>query len=145
MRQVLAVRAATSRSEELLDEFLERVSSLHSDTISHIESMTITLLVDANENLVITVKNDAIVGQLVHETLDLSDTEIRSVVVSLGAEPVDLFLSFQEIGIENSARLEVFRPRRAMRCRECGKHSYTGGGFCANPLCSRNTKKHKHI
>jgi len=99
---------------EILAEDLERVASSHSDTgSSQVESLTITLLPADAESITITVQSNQIVQDIIKEALNFSAAQIRSMVVSLGGEAVDMTMRFDENGIEDGARLEVSLPREA--------------------------------
>ena len=99
---------------EVLAEDLERIASSHSDAASSRgESMTIMLLPDDEESITITVQSKQIIQDVIQEALKLSAAQIRSVMVSLGGEAVEMTICFEENGIEDGARLEVSLPRKA--------------------------------
>ena len=99
---------------EVLAEDLERIASSHSDAASaRGEIITITLLPDDAESITITVQSNHIVQDIIQEALKLSAAQIRSVMVSLGGEAVEMTMCFEENGIEDGARLEVSLPRKA--------------------------------
>ena len=106
--------SGSSNMREVLAEDLERVSSSYSDVASSQgETMTITLLPDDAESITITVQSNHIVQDIIQEALKLSAAQVRSVVVSLGGEAVEMAVCFEENGIEDGARLEVSLPRKA--------------------------------
>ena len=99
---------------EVLADDLERIASSCSDaSSSRSESMTITLLPDDTESITITVQSNQIVQDIIQEALKLSAAQIRSMMVSLGGEAVEMTMCFEENGIEDGARLEVSLPRKA--------------------------------
>ena len=57
--------------------------------------------------------SNRIVQDIIQEALKLSAAQMRSVVVSLGGEAVEMTMCFEENGIEDGARLEVSLPRKA--------------------------------
>jgi len=98
----------------VLADDLERIASSHSDaTSARGEIITITLLPDDVESITITVQSNQIVQDIIKEALNFSAAQIRSMVVSLGGEAVDMTMRFDENGIEDGARLEVSLPREA--------------------------------
>ena len=106
--------SGSSSMREVLGEDLERIASSHSDAVSSQgETMTITLLPDDTESITITVQSSYIVQDIIQEALKCSATEMRSAVVSLGGEAVEMTMCFEENGIEDGARLEVSLPRKA--------------------------------
>ena len=99
---------------EVLAEDLERISSSNSDAASSQgETMAITLLPDDAESITITVQSNQIIQDIVQEALKLSAAQIRSGMVSLGGEAIEMTMCFEENGIEDGARLEVSLPRKA--------------------------------
>jgi len=106
--------SGSSKMREVLAEDLERVSSSYSDAaFSQGEIMTITLLPDDAESIIITVQSNQIVQDIIQEALKLSAAQIRSMMVSLGGEAVEMTMCFEENGIEDGARIEVSLPRKA--------------------------------
>ena len=93
---------------EVLGEDLERVASSYSDAASSQgESITITLLPDDAESITITIQSNYTVQDIIQEAMKLSAAQIRSMVVSLGGEAVEMTVSLEQNGIEDGARLEV--------------------------------------
>jgi len=99
---------------KVLGEDLERIASSHSDASSSKgNSMIITLLPDDAESITINVQSNQIVQNIIKEALKCSAAQIRSMVVSLGGETVEMTMCFEENGIEDGARLEVSLRREA--------------------------------
>jgi len=59
------------------------------------------------------VQSKQIVQDIIQAALKLSAAQIRSVVVSLGGEAVEMAMWFEENGCEDGARLEVSLPSKA--------------------------------
>ena len=99
---------------DVLADDLERIASSCSDaSSSRGESITITLLPDDTESITITVQSNQIVQDIIQEALKLSAAQIRSTMVSLGGDAVEMAMCFEENGIEDGARLEVSLPQKA--------------------------------
>jgi len=105
--------SGSSNMRKVLGEDLERNASTYSDDSSRGEAMSITLLPADAERITITVQSNQIIHDIVQEALKLSAAQMRSVVVSLGGEAVEMTMCFEENGIEDGARLEVSLPREA--------------------------------
>jgi len=101
---------------EVLAEDLARIASSHSDAAStRGETMTITLLPDDAESITITVESNQIIQDIIKDAMKFSAAQIRqirSVVVSLGGEAVEMTMCLEENGIEDGARLEVSLLRK---------------------------------
>ena len=109
------IQCGPGNMRDVLAEDLERIASVScSDAASSRgESMTITLLPDDAESITITVQSNHIVQDIIQEALKLSAAQIRSVMVSLGGEAIEMAMCFEENGIEDGARLEVSLPQKA--------------------------------